>query len=135
VACNFTTDLQDAGRRLRFIVRDQETKFTAFFDKLFRAIGISATRTPVRPPANAICERAIGTIRRECLDRKLILGRRHLETMLSEYVEHYNSHRSLSQRPPVDSDATPPTIGDVDAARLRRTDRLGGLIHEYRIVA
>jgi transposase InsO family protein len=138
VACNFTTDLQDAGRRLRFIVRDQETKFTAFFDKLFRAIGISAIRTPVRPPANAICERAIGTIRRECLDRMLILGRRHLEAVLAEYVEHYNAHRphrSLSQRPPADSDATPPTIGDVDAARLRRTDRLGGLIHEYRIVA
>ena len=68
----------------------------------------------------------------------LILGRRHLEAVLAEYVEHYNTHRphrSLSQRPPADSDATPPTIGDVDAARLRRADHLGGLIHEYRMVA
>ncbi|MHB8295523.1 MAG: hypothetical protein ACYDH5_13050 [Acidimicrobiales bacterium] len=58
---------------------------------------------------------------------------------MSEYVEHYNSHRphrSLDQRPPVASDATPPTIiGDVDEARLRRADHLGGLIHEYRMVA
>ena len=80
----------------------------------------------------------IGTIRRECLDRMLILGRRHLEAVIAEYVEHYNAHRphrSLSQRPPTSSDATPPTIGDVDAARLRRADRLGGLIHEYRMVA
>ena len=80
----------------------------------------------------------IGTIRRECLDRMLIVGRYHLETVLAEYVEHYNAHRphrSLSQRPPADSDATPPTIGEVDAARLRRADRLGGLIHEYRMVA
>ena len=68
----------------------------------------------------------------------LILGRRHLEAVLAEYVEHYNArrpHRSLSQRPPSDSDATPPTIGDADLARLRRTDRLDGLIHEYRMVA
>jgi len=68
----------------------------------------------------------------------LILGRRHLEAVLAEDVEQYNAHRPhrpLSQRPPARSEATPPTISDVDAARLRRTDRLGGLIHEYRMVA
>ena len=80
----------------------------------------------------------IGSIRRECLDRMLILGRRHLEAVLAEYVEHYNAHRphrSLRQRPPAGSDATPPTIGNVDTASLRRADRLGGLIREYRMVA
>jgi putative transposase len=79
----------------------------------------------------------ISTFRRECLDRMLILGRRHLEAVLAEYVEHYNAHRhrSLGQRPPARSDATPSTISDVDAARLRRADRLDGLIHEYRMVA
>ncbi len=68
----------------------------------------------------------------------LVLGRRHLEAVLADYVEHYNAHRlhrSLSQRPPADRDVTPPAIGDVDAAILRRADRLGGLIHEYRMVA
>jgi putative transposase len=80
----------------------------------------------------------IGTFRHECLDRTLILGRRHLETVLAEYVEHYNSHRphrSLSQRAPSSLDTAPAPIGDVDLARLRRTDHLGGLIHEYRMVA
>ncbi|MGH9106115.1 MAG: integrase core domain-containing protein [Acidimicrobiales bacterium] len=90
------------------------------------------------PRANAICGRVIGTLRRECLDRTLILGHRHLEAVLAEYVEHYNPHRphrSLDQRPPAASNAAPPIVGDVAAARLRRADRLGGLIHEYRMVA
>ena len=90
------------------------------------------------PRANAVCERVIGTLRRECLDRTLILGRRHLEAVLAEYVEHYNSHRphrSLSQRAPSALDTAPALIGDVDLARLRRADHLGGLIHEYRMVA
>ncbi len=65
---------------------------------------IRVIKTPVRaPPANAICERVVGTIRRECLDRMLILGRRHLGAVLPEYVEHYKQHgphRSLSQCAP-----------------------------------
>ena len=68
----------------------------------------------------------------------LILGPRHLEAVLAEYVEHYNAHRphrSLSQRAPCTPDTTPAQIGDVDLARLRRTDRLSGLIREYRMVA
>ncbi len=87
---------------------------------------------------DAIWERVIGTIRRECLDRTLILGRRHLEAVLVEYVEHYSAHRPhrpLDQRAPSALGATPALIGDVDLARLRRTDRLGGRIHEYRIAA
>jgi len=68
----------------------------------------------------------------------LNLGCRHLEAVLAEYVEHCNAHRpqrSLSQRPPADSEETPPTISDVDSTGLRRAVRLGGLIHEYPIVA
>ncbi len=87
---------------------------------------------------NAIYERVIGTIRRGCLDRMLILGRRHLEAVLVEYVEHYNAHRphrSLDQLSPSALDTSPVLIGDVDLARLRRTDHLGGIIHEYRIAA
>ncbi|MHB1518625.1 MAG: integrase core domain-containing protein, partial [Acidimicrobiales bacterium] len=101
--------------------------------------GVRVIKTPVQAPrANAICERVIGTIRRECLDRMFILGRRHLDAVLTEYVEHYNSHRphrSLDQRAPSALDTPPALIGDVDLARPRRTDRLGGLIHEYRIAA
>jgi putative transposase len=133
-ARNLSMDLADQATAVKFLIRDRDTKYTASFDAIFAADAIRVITTPVQaPPANAICERVIGTIRRECLDRMIILGRRHLEAVLAEYVEHYNAHRphrSLSQGSPADSDATPPTIGDVDAA-----DRLGGLLHEYRMVA
>jgi putative transposase len=117
----------------------RDTKYTASFDAVFATDAVRVIRTPVRTPqANATCERVIGTIRRECLDRMLILGRRHLEAVLAEYVEHYNTHRphrSLDQRAPSALDATPALIGPADPARLRRADRLGGLIHEYRMAA
>jgi putative transposase len=138
-ARNLSMDLADQANPVKLLIRDRDTKFTASFDEAFTAEGTRIVKSPLRAPrANAICERVIGTIRRECLDRMLILGRRHLEAVLSEYVEHYNSHRphrSLSQRPPDACYMPSPTIGDTDAARLRRADRLSGLIHEYRMVA
>jgi putative transposase len=138
-ARNLSMDLAEQADAVKFLIRDRDTKFSASFDAVFTAEGTRIIKSPVRAPrANATCERVIGTIRRECLDRMLILGCRHLEAVLAQYVEHYNAHRphrSLSQRPPARSEATPSTISDVDAARLRRTDRLGGLIHEYRMVA
>ncbi|HET9731998.1 MAG TPA: integrase core domain-containing protein [Acidimicrobiales bacterium] len=134
-ARNISMELADQANSVKFLIRDRDTKFTASFD----AEGTTTIKTPIRAPrANAICERVIGTIRRECLDRMLILGRRHLETVLAEYVEHYNTHRphrSLRQRAPSTLDAPPAPIDDIDPARVRRTDRLGGLIHEYRKVA
>jgi len=96
------------------------------------------------PRANAIGERVIGTSRRECLDRMIIFGRRHLEAALAEFLEHHNSRRphcSRGQRAPCALDATsapdttPAPVGDVDLARLRRTDRLGGLTHECQMAA
>ena len=132
-------ELADQANAIKFLIRDRDTKFTASFDAVSAADATRVITTPVRAPrANAICERVVGTTRRECLDRMLILGRRHLEAVLAEYVEHYNAHRphrSLSQRAPCTPDTPPALIGDADLARLRRTDRLGGLIHEYRMVA
>jgi putative transposase len=132
-------DLADHATAIKFLIRDRDAKFTASCDVVFATDSIRIIRTPVRAPrANAICERVIGTIRRECLDRMIILGRRHLEAVLIEYVEHNNAHRphrSLSQHAPSALDAAPAPINDVDYAKLRRTDRLGGLIHEYRMVA
>src|SRR3954447_12457476 len=87
-----------------------------------------------RRRANAIAERFIGTLRRECLDHLLIIGTRHLKQVLHEFVEHYNTHRphrSLDQHPP--AGRTPPPSG-VTIHTLRR-DRLGGLVHEYVQVA
>ena len=114
--------LADQANAVKFLIRDRDAKFPSSSDAVFAAEGTRIVKTPVRAPrANAICERVIGTLRRECLDRMLILGHRHLETVLAEYVEHYNAHRphrSPGQRPPAAPDVTPPTIGDVDIARL-----------------
>ena len=138
-ARNLSMELANQESAVKFLIRDRDTKFTTSFDAVFAADGIRTIKSPVRAPrANALCERVIGGIRRECLDRMLIFGRRRLEAVLAEYVERYNAHRphrSLSQRPPTTPDVEPPAIGDVDIARPRRTDRLGGLVHEYRLVA
>ena len=87
--------------------------------------------------ANAVMERWFGTFRRECLDRLLILGRRHLARVLRVYVEHYNAHRphrSLGQRPPASSVPTRERQA-IDLDTIRRRDLLAGLIHEYEVAA
>jgi putative transposase len=77
------------------LIRDRDSKFTGIFDAVFASEDIRILRTPMLAPrANAIAERWIGTIRRELLDRMLILNRRHLETVLAKYVAHFNDHRS-----------------------------------------
>jgi transposase InsO family protein len=99
---------------------------------VFRSESIRIIRTPVRAPnANAYAERWVGTLRRDCLDRILILNRRHLDGVLLAYVAHFNRHRphrSLALQPPEAPAARdyPPT------PRIDRTEILGGLINEYK---
>ena len=97
-------DLGDRADQFRFLIRDRDSKFTAAFDAVFTGADIRIIRTPIRAPrANAIAERFIGTLRRECLDHLLITGPRHLDIVLCEFVQHFNMHRphrSLDQRPP-----------------------------------
>jgi transposase InsO family protein len=135
-ARNLLMGLDDRVSRFRFLVRDRDTKFTAAFDAVFVAEGIEVLRTPVRAPqANAYAERWVGTVRREVLDRMLILGCRQLQAVLAEYVDHYNGHRphrALGQAPPL-GPAEPPVV--LTTRRVLRRDRLGGLIHEYAQVA
>jgi putative transposase len=108
------------------------------FDEVFRSEGIRTIRTPVRAPrANAFIERWIGTVRRECLDRILVVNRRQLERLLPAYIRHYNEHRphrSLDQRPPIE-EPPPGSETVVVLDRVRRRDVLGGLIHEYKAAA
>ena len=135
-ARNLLMDLDDRVGRFRFLVRDRDAKFTAAFDAVFVAEAIEVLTTPVRAPqANAYAERWVGTVRREVLDRMLIMGGRQLQAVLAEYVDHYNGHRphrALGQTPPLGS-GEPPAF--VPAGRIVRRDRVGGLIHEYAQVA
>ena len=135
-ARNLMMDLGDRAAEFTFLIRDRDTKFTTVFDTVFTSEAIRILRTPVRAPrANAIAERWIGTVRRELLDRILIVNRRHLEHVLAEYVAHFNDHRphrALHQAAPLRPLPSPAPPSD---PHLRRRDRLGGLIHEYAQVA
>jgi putative transposase len=121
----------DDQQPFRFLIHDRDAKFSHAFDEVFRSERIKVIRTPAQAPnANAYAERWIRTLRADCLDRILILGRRHLEHVLRIYRHHYNQHRPHRARrlqPPDGRDPTPLNATD----RLRRRDLLGGLIHEY----
>jgi putative transposase len=135
-ARNLLMNLGDRAAQFKFLIRDRDTKFTGVFDAVFASEAIRILRTPVRAPrANAIAERWIGTLRRELLDRMLILNQRQLEIVLAEYVTHFNTHRphrTLDQAAPLQP-LPPPALPS--PLRVRRRDRLGGLIHEYSQVA
>jgi putative transposase len=128
VARHFTSDLDETGRQFRFLIRDRDTKFTASFDDVFASIGVEAIRTPVRSPkANAVEQRWVRTVREECLDHLLVYSRRHLASVLADYVEHYNQgrpHRGLQLAIPA------PRHPTRTAGEIRRRDILAGIIHE-----
>jgi transposase InsO family protein len=130
-ARNLLMGLDRRTAELRFLLRDRDSKFTPAFDAVFTAEGIDVLTTPPRAPrANSFAERWVGTVRRECTDRMLIAGERHLASVMNEYTAHYNGHRphrSLNQRPPKRS----VHVIVPGAARVRRRPILGGLINEY----
>jgi len=134
-ARNLLMDLDQRSAGLRFLLRDRDAKFTAVFDAVFAAEGIDVLKSPPQAPrANSFAERWVGTVRRECTDRILIVGERHLATILAEYTSHYNEHRphrSLGQRPP----RPPSDVADLATARVRRRPILDGLINEYSLAA
>ena len=134
-ARNLLMDLGERASRFRFLVRDRDGKFTTAFDGVFAGNGTRVIKTPVRSPrANAFAERLVGTLRRECLDHMLILGEKHLRSVLAECVRHYNGHRphqGLQQKPP---QRQPSHAVDI-TARIECRQVLGGLISEYRRAA
>jgi putative transposase len=136
-ARNLAMDLGDRLGTLRFLIHDRDPVFTAAFGEVFRSEGLRISPTlPKTPRMNAICERVIGTLRRELLDRILILGERHLALVLGEYVAHYNGHRphqSRRQQPP-DIEAQP--VRDVaDLRSVRRKRVVAGVVNEYHRAA
>jgi transposase InsO family protein len=135
-ARNLTMTLEDEGRVVKFLIRDRDTKLVGPFDEALTSICARVVKTPVRSPrANAFGERFVRTTRTECLDWLLIRNERHPERVLEEFVEHYNAarpHRGIDLEVPI------PYVsgrGLDDSTRIRRVDRLGGLLHEYSIAA
>jgi putative transposase len=118
---------------VRFLIHDRDAKFCGPFDAIAHSEGVRVIETPLRAPrANAVAERWVRTIRGECLDHLLIVGRRHLERVLRAYLAHYNAerpHRSLALASPAGQAAT--ARGSPQPAQIDRRDVLGGLLHEY----
>ena len=135
-ARNLALTLGERFGDIKFLIRDRGSNFTASFDAVFQASGTRILRTAVRAPRmNAICERLAGTLRRELLDRVLIISERHLQAVLTEYQAHDNTarpHQGIAQRVPDDKPDVPRRIGtDLDTLQIRRRPVLNGLINEY----
>jgi putative transposase len=135
-ARNLALTLGEGLEDIRFLIRDRGSNFTASFDAVFQAAGTRILRTAVQAPRmNAICERLVGTLRRELLDRVLILGEQHLYAVLTEYQAHYNTarpHQGIAQHVPDDERHGPrATVTDIDTQQIRRKPILNGLINEY----
>jgi len=135
-ARNLALTLDGRFADIRFLIRDRGSNFTRSFDAVFEATGARILRTAVQAPRmNATCERLVGTLRREILDRVLILGPTHLCAVLTEYQEHYNTarpHQGIEQRVPHDEhDERRIDAADLDNERIHRRSVLNGLINEY----
>jgi putative transposase len=140
LARNLVMDLQDASATVKYLVRDRDSRYTATFDAVFADEGIAIVKTGIRVPRmNAIMERWVRSCRAELLDRTLIVNQAHLMHALREYETFYNQrrpHRTLKGaaplRPLPQPIAEPGRLGRLD---IRRRDRLGGILHEYRHAA
>jgi putative transposase len=135
-ARNLALTLGERFEDIKFLIRDRGSNFIASFDAVFQAAGTRIVRTAVLAPRmNAICERLVGTLRRELLNRMLILGERHLRSVLAEYQAHYNTarpHQGIAQRvPDGEHNGDHLIVADLDRERIRRKPVLGGLINEY----
>jgi transposase InsO family protein len=122
-ARNLALGLGERFNDIKFLIRDRGSNFTASFDAVFQAAGTRILRTAVQAPRmNAICERLVGTLRRELLDRMLILGEAHLRSTLAEYQVYYNTarlHQGIAQRiPNGEHDGGLLTVADLDRERI-----------------
>ena len=134
-------DLEDTGHlaRIRFLIRDRDAKYPALIDEILTGVGITTALTAVRTPRmNSITERWVKTLRAELLDRMLIWNEAHLRHALREYERHYNlhrTHRSLAAPAPLKALPEALQADRIDRLTVRRQDRLGGVLHEYRPAA
>ena len=124
------------GEGPKYLICDNDTKFGSKFQQVCQGSNIKVLRTPIRAPkANAICERFLGSVRREVLDHFLVLNERHLKQILKAYVEYFNQHRphqGIGQAIPnaIKAEFPPVTGGKVLSYPI-----LGGLHHQYERAA
>jgi putative transposase len=122
-------ELEDRAPAIRFLIRDNDKKFSQAFDTVFCAEGMDVIRTPYRAPnANAHMERWIRSVREECLDKLLIINQAHLRRVMREYAEFFNTarpHQGIAQQIP----SAPSTLNASGPIRCRNV--LGGIIHDY----
>jgi transposase InsO family protein len=129
-ARNLTWELQEQALQAKYLICDNDKKFPFTFESVLAGAGIRVIRTPLQAPkANAYAEHWVGSARRECSDWLIVGGRRHLERVLDEYVDHYNNarpHRGLQLHPPNGG------LNGLSArGAIRCRSRLGGLLREY----
>ena len=136
-ARNLLMDLDEVGVRVRFLIHDRDVSFGAGFDAVLTDAGMEVIRTGIRSPRqNSIMERWFRSLRAELTDRTLIWSIPHLMRVMRDYETFYNTHRphrALGQAAPLRP--LPDNVIDLDALRVRRRDRAGGVLHEYRHVA
>jgi transposase InsO family protein len=125
------------GHAPTYLIRDNDAKYGHHFEAVATGSRIKVLRTPIKAPrANAICERLLGSIRRECLDHLLVVSEAHLRRVLNEYVEYFNRsrpHQGIGQRIPIQDElAAPASCSD---GRVIALPVLGGLHHDYRRAA
>jgi len=132
--------LRPAGASVSYLIRDRDAKFPTLFDQILGNAGIQVVLTGVRMPRmNSLMERWVQTYRLELLDRTLIWNERHLRHALREFERHHNAHRphqAMHQAAPLHAVPEPITYPErVTRVDIRRNDRIGGVIHEYRHAA
>ena len=139
-ARNLVMDLEDAGGKIKYLIRDRDGKYPGMFDAILADAGIKVVLSGIQVPRmNAIMERWVRTCRRELLDRTLICNQRHLLHALREYERFYNLHRPhqgiANVRPlkPLPEPITDP--GQLARLNIHRHDRLSGVLHEYEHAA
>jgi putative transposase len=119
------------GKSPKYLLHDRDTKYRPHFLATAAGSGIKELKTPFRTPrANGICERFIGSLKRDCLDHTLILHRKHLKRVVKEYTAYFNQerpHQGIGQRIPTfyDQPKANPT-GEITSKAY-----LGGLYHSY----
>jgi putative transposase len=129
-------DATSFEQKPKFLICDNDKKYGPMFARVVQASGIEVIHTPYEAPrANAMCERFVGSLRRECLDHMLVIGELQLIRVLQEYVSYFNParpHQGIAQRIPA---LRVPPPGKPNTGKVMAFPVLNGLHHDYRRVA